>query len=126
LHVHHRITSFLKEKRIGNRHVMHQVQHGDNDPVVMNAWREEVNGQMALYNIPHENVVNADETNVSLVPLLNTTLNVRGYKTISVRKPDSSQHAMLMIGVSASGEKLPPFIIFMGKFRRCHVLTNSS
>jgi hypothetical protein len=46
--VHHRITSFLKEKWIGNRCVMHQAQRGDNDPVVMNAWREEVNGQMAL------------------------------------------------------------------------------
>jgi transposase-like protein len=46
--VHHPITSFLKEKWIGNRCVMHQAQRGDNDPVVMNAWREEVNGQMAL------------------------------------------------------------------------------
>jgi DDE superfamily endonuclease len=109
------ITSFLKEKRIGNHHVMHQAQRGDNDPVVMNAWREEVNGQMALYNIPHENVLNADETNVPFVPLSNTMLNVHGYKTISVRKPDSSQCATLMIGVSASGEKLPPFIIFTGK-----------
>jgi DDE superfamily endonuclease len=109
------ITSFLKEKRIGNRRVTHQAQRGDNDPVVMNAWREEVNGQMALYNIPHENVLNADKTNVPFVPLSNTTLNVHGYKTISVRKPDSSQCATLMIGVSASGEKLPPFIIFTGK-----------
>jgi DDE superfamily endonuclease len=94
---------------------MHQAQRGDNDPVVMNVWREEVNGQMALYNIPHENILNADETNVPFVPLSNTTLNVHGYKTISVRKPDSSQCATLMIGVSASGEKLPPFIIFTGK-----------
>jgi transposase-like protein len=113
--VRRRITSFLKEKRIANRRVTHQAQRGDNDPVIMNAWREEVNGQMALYNIPRENVVNADETNVPFVPLSNTTLNVRGYKTISVRKPDCSQRATLMIGVSASGEKLPPFIIFTGK-----------
>jgi hypothetical protein len=76
--VHRCITSFLKEKRIGNLRVTHQAQRGDNDPVVMNAWREEVNGQMALYNIPRENVVNADETNVPFIPLSNTTLNVHG------------------------------------------------
>jgi hypothetical protein len=69
----------------------------------------------AKLRVPRENVVNADETNIPFVPLSTTTLNVRGYKTISVRKPDSSQRATLMIGVSASCEKLPPFIIFPRK-----------
>ena len=64
-------------------------------------------------DIPRSLFANTDDTGIYLDTLHHTTVNVRGAKTVSVRRGSgSSQRYMLCITVAADGTKLPLFAIF--------------
>ena len=43
------------------------------------------------------------------------TIADHGSQTVTIAKPDSSQHCTVMLGGSLAGEQFPPFVIFKGK-----------
>lgn len=60
-------------------------------------------------------MVNIDETSVYFDMNGAVALAGRGSRTVSVRCTGSSQRCSILLGVTKSGEKLPPFLIFKGK-----------
>ena len=76
---------------------------------------EYVNGQIATGQYSASNIVNIDETNIYYDMTGAITLANRGSRTISVRTSGSSSRCSVLLGVTMSGEKLPPFIVFKGK-----------
>jgi hypothetical protein len=70
---------------------------------------------MTMFQIGPENVCNFDETNVFFSPECKRTLARKGGGTVSAVRADSSQHCSVMIGVSCTGHKFPPCIIYKGR-----------
>jgi hypothetical protein len=60
-------------------------------------------------------VINIDETNIDFDPSPATTLCRVGQRTVSIRNNGSSARATCLLGVTMSGHKLPPLIIFKGQ-----------
>jgi len=74
-----------------------------------------VNEQIATGGFPADNVVNIDETNIEFDMTGSVTLADQGSRTVSVRSSGSSARCTVLLGVTLSGRKLPPFVIFKGK-----------
>jgi DDE superfamily endonuclease len=73
-----------------------------------------IEDKMKALEIDKSAVCNFDETNVGFSWDSKTTINKKGAKTITVAGAESSQRCTAMIGVSGSGYKFPPFVIFKG------------
>jgi hypothetical protein len=82
---------------------------------VINDFVSFVNEHIQTMKVPPNAVVNIDETNVDYDMSPTSTLNRRGGRTVSVLGTGSSGRATVLLGVSLTGEKLPPFIVFAGK-----------
>jgi len=87
--------------------VLHRTTHP-----AQNTWQSEK--IIEDWEIPASNIANFDETNVYFSPDSTVTLNRYGVWTISVKKAQSSQRTKIMVGLTADGEKLPPYLIFKG------------
>jgi DDE superfamily endonuclease len=70
---------------------------------------------MTSLGIDKSAVCNFDETNVGFAWDSTTTIKKRGATPVSVAKPNTTQRCTAMIGVSGSGYKFPPFVIFKGE-----------
>mmetsp|Transcript_1634 Transcript_1634/g.2340 ORF Transcript_1634/g.2340 Transcript_1634/m.2340 type:complete len:140 (+) Transcript_1634:42-461(+) len=70
---------------------------------------------MKIYSIPLTNIANFDETNVNYDMPSKRCLSRQGMRTISIKTLSSSQQCTTMLGVTADGKKLPPFLIFKAK-----------
>jgi hypothetical protein len=73
-----------------------------------------VNNQIAAFEFPAGNIVNIDETNINFDMFGSKTLATRGERTIGLRTTGNSNRCTVLLGVTMSGEKLPPFIVFTG------------
>jgi hypothetical protein len=58
-----------------------------------------------------EFICNMDQTAVYLEPKLNKTVSKKGSKTVAARGSGGSHRMTVCLAVTASGHKLPPFII---------------
>ena len=66
-----------------------------------------------IYN---DMILNMDETPVFFDTVPNKTVDIKGTKTVKVRTTRSEKrHVTLVLTVTASGEMLPPMVIFKGK-----------
>jgi DDE superfamily endonuclease len=66
----------------------------------------------------YSRVANFDETNVAFGQVANTTISPVGVRQVSIRSSavnGSSHRCSVMLGVSTTGHKFPPFVIFQGK-----------
>ena len=59
--------------------------------------------------------MNIDETNIEFDMIGSISLADQGSRTVSLRSTGSFSRCTVLLGVTLSGEKLPPFIIFKGK-----------
>ncbi|XP_041356072.1 unconventional myosin-Vb-like [Gigantopelta aegis] len=71
-------------------------------------------------NISAELVINFDQTGVKLVPVSNWTLAEKGAKQVTVVGIDDKHEITMLLGSSASGNLLPPQIIYKGVTDQCH------
>lgn len=71
-------------------------------------------------NIPHELIVNFDQTGLKMVPTSEWTLEVKGSKDYSIVALDDKREITGVIGISLTGSLLPFQLIYKGLTDRCH------
>ena len=110
-----RLWRILKRNDIVLRQCTHQAQGTRHDQKVQDDWCDYITTKMEMLGITHDNLCNFDKTNVHYSPECTKTLNKKGERTISVLRAPSSQRCTIMLGVSGTGYKFPPYIIFKGQ-----------
>lgn len=113
-----RIWRILRLNNVGYRRVTHQAQLTRLSEKTIEDWVAYIKEKRAMVGVADECVVNFDETNVYFSFDTVSTLNRRGERTVSARKADSTNRCTVMIGVSATGVKLQPYIIYKGSLGR--------
>ena len=111
------VYRFLRRHKLALRRHTRVSQH---TPAEAEAVRESFAQSTMTYiqmnDIPRCLFVNMDETAIYFDTPHHTTVNVRGAKTVSVRRGSSStQRCTLCITVAADGAKLPLFVIFKAR-----------
>jgi hypothetical protein len=70
-----------------------------------------------LHGMDLKYFINMDQTAVYFEMKSSTTVHEKGARTVSVRESGSnSKRATICLAVAADGTKLPPFVVFKGKF----------
>ena len=109
-----RLYQWLGNESIVQRRVTHVAQNTRHDEDAINNFVQYVNGQITTGRYPASHIVNFDETNIYFDMTGAITLVNRGTRTISVRTSGSSSPCTILLGVTMSGEKLPPFMFIRG------------
>ena len=109
-----RIKRWLARKDIVIRRVTRVAQNTRLDQETIQDFVSYVNNQIAAFEFPAGNIVNIDETNINFDMFGSKTLATRGERTIGLRTTGNSNRCTVLLGVTMSGEKLPPFIVFTG------------
>jgi DDE superfamily endonuclease len=109
-----RVRKLLVSNGVVLRAVTHVAQNTRTVLANMVDWVKVMVEQREMYGIPLKNVANFDETNVYWSPVARTTLNRAGARTVSVRGGNLNHRSSVMLGVSATGYKFPPFVIYIG------------
>jgi DDE superfamily endonuclease/Transposase len=109
-----RIYRWLSSEHIVQRRVTHVAQNTRYDSSVIEQFVTFVNGQIATGSFSPDSVVNIDETNIEFDMTGSVTLANQGSRTVSLRSSGSSARCTVLLGVTFSGKKLPPFVIFKG------------
>ena len=112
--VRRRLWRIFNRRGIVIRRTTHKAQGCRIEQQTINEFVEYVKEKMDMLDIGHDKICNFDETNLPFSFDSNTTLNKKGERTISYNKSTATQSATLMVGVSGSGYKFPPFVIFRG------------
>lgn len=109
-----RMYRFMRRHDIVRRSVTHHAQNKFASTAVINDFVEYINIKLDLLGITWDAVANFDETNVYFAPEIRYTLADRGSKTVTAKKANSSNRCTTMIGCTATGKLLPPFVIWKG------------
>lgn len=109
-----RIYRFIQRENLVHRRTTHVAQNTRRNQEAENDFVTYVNDYIAMMEIPPAAIVNIDETNVNYDMPATSTLSQRGQRTISVRGTGSTHRCTALLGVSFTGEKLPPFLVFCG------------
>ena len=110
-----RLYRWMKSEHIVQRQVTRVAQNTRHDQDVIDDFVSYVNEQIACLGVPGSHIVNIDKTNIDFDMVSGITLANRGSRTVSVKKSGSNGRCTVLLGVTLSGEKLPPLIIFKGK-----------
>ena len=114
-----RIKRWLARKDIVIMRVTNVAQNTRLDEEKIQDFVSYVNNQIAAFEFSAGNIVNIDETNINFDIFGSTTLANRGERTIGLRTTGNSNRCTVLLGVTMSGEKLPPFIVFTGTRDGC-------
>lgn len=77
-----------------------------------------------MEEIPLELILNSDQTGIRLVPSANYTLEKKGSKRVGLSGVDDKRQITLVLCGTASGDFLPPQVIYKGTTKRCHPKTD--
>ena len=113
--LYQRIYRWLKAKRISHRRVTHIAQNTRISESLCSEWVSSVNCTIREMGVVPKMVINMDETNFDFDDSRSVTLERVGTRTVSLRSTKSCKRATVILAVTLSGEKLPPFVIFAGK-----------
>ncbi len=80
----------------------------------------DVGGIVADHDIPPELVLNFDQTGVKIVPVSNWTLAAQGSKQVAIVGLEDKREITALLGSTASGDLLPPQVIYQGTTDKCH------
>ena len=72
------------------------------------------------YNIPHELIINFDQTGLKMVPTSEWTLEEKGSKDCSIVGLDDKREITGLVGITLTGQMLPFQLIYKGTTERCH------
>lgn len=109
-----RIYRWLNAEHIVQRRVTHVAQNTRYNVETINDFVHYINDQIVTGGFDADQIVNIDETNIEFDMVGSITLANRGTRTVSIRSSGSSSRCTVLLGVTLSGKKLPPFIIFKG------------
>ena len=109
-----RIYRFLANERFTQRRATHIAQNTRYDENNIRDFVEYVNEEIRRLKINQDCVVNIDETNVDFDMTGHVTLARQGSRTVSIKSTGCSNRVTVLLGVTMSGIKLKPFLIFKG------------
>ena len=110
-----RVYRFMKRHNITSRAVTHQAQNKETSRSVIEDFVGYINEKIDLLGITYDAVANFDETNVYFAPEFRRTLADKGSRTVTCKKLKSSRRCTVMLGCTAVGKLLPPYVIWQGK-----------
>ena len=79
-----------------------------------------IQAEVVMNEIPHELVINWDQTALQLVPTGQWTMHRAGEKVIPITSSDDKRQITAVFAASLTGAYLPPQLIYKGKTERCH------
>ena len=87
---------------------------------VKDVFIADVATELLFRDIPKEFVLNWDQTGLSILPTGNWTMEKHGAKSVPIAHTDDKRHITAVLAANATGEYLPPQLIYKGKTTRCH------
>ncbi len=72
------------------------------------------------YKIPDQLIINFDQTAVKIVPVSDWTLEEKGSEQVDITGIDDKRGITALLGEAASGDLIPPQLIYQGKTDACH------
>ena len=72
------------------------------------------------YKIPDQLIINFDQTAVNIVPVSHWTLEEKGSDQVDITGIDDKRAITALLGGTASGDLIPPQLIYQGKTDGCH------
>ena len=79
---------------------------------------------MELNEVPPDLIFNWDQTAISLVPSLQWTLDKKGDKRVAIAGHCDKRQITAVMCAALTGEVLPVQLVYEGKTRRCHPLSD--
>ncbi|VDI04793.1 Hypothetical predicted protein [Mytilus galloprovincialis] len=71
-------------------------------------------------NIPEELVMNFDQTNISIIPCGNWTMEEEGSKQVEITGLEDKHQITALLTCTMAGNLLPPQLLYQGKTDQCH------
>lgn len=72
-----------------------------------------------LEDIPHELILNLDQTAINYVPVSNWTMAKQGDKKVKIAGVDDKRQITVVLAGSLTGELLPLQLVYQGKAKQC-------
>ena len=72
-----------------------------------------------LEDIPHELILNWDQTAINYVPVSNWTIAKQGSKDVKINGTDDNQQISVVLAGSLTGELLHLQLVYQGKTKQC-------
>jgi transposase-like protein len=116
--VRRRVYQHLVKQGVVRRRVTRLAQNTRYDQNVKNAYVSYVNENIKIGLYLPEDIVSMDETNLDFDQEAGETLANRGDITIGQAVIGIANRCTVLLAVTMSGKKLPPYIIFKGKDTR--------
>jgi hypothetical protein len=113
-----RVYQHLVKQDVVRRRVTRVAQNTRYDKNVKNAYVSYINEQIKIGRYRPEDIVSMDETNFDFDPEEGETLATRGDIMIDQVVTGSANPCTVLLAVTMSGKKLPPYIICKGKDTR--------
>ena len=80
----------------------------------------DVAAEVLFKGIPHDLIINWDQTGLSIVPSGDWTMEKEGAKTVPIAHNDDKRQLTAVLAVTAAGDYLPPQLLYQGKTPKCH------
>ena len=112
--IQQRVARWCTSQNIVYRRITHKAQNTRYVLSVMQEYLQYINAQFLEGSYHRASIVNIDETNIYFDMAGGLTLADKGAKTISLRTNGSSMRCTVLLGVTMSGEKLAPLVVFKG------------
>ena len=87
---------------------------------VKDGFLQRIKSTVQAHSIPHNLIVNVDETGLPIVPVRSYTLEVCGEKQVPVTANNDKRQITAVVGCSFNGKLLAPQLLYEGKTDRCH------
>jgi len=97
-----------------------KIENYEEDTSIKEEFQLRIATAILKYSVPKPLCYNIDQTGIHLIPVSNTTYEKRGAKQVLIKNKGDKQQFTLQLCGSASGELLPPQLIFKGKSERVH------
>jgi hypothetical protein len=109
-----RVYRFAQNIGISSRAVTHVAQNTTHCLITIQDFVAYIIQQISRYKISMCNIVNGDETNCDWALPPKRTLDNKGKRNIEAQSSASSGRCSTLLCVTANGERLYPFVIYLG------------
>lgn len=95
---------------------------------ILLAWFDEskeifladVAAEVLMKDIPEQLIINWDQTGLSNVPTRDWTMEKEGVQIVPFAHSDDKRQLTAVLVITASGDYLPPQLLYQGKTPKCH------
>ena len=89
-------------------------------PEIKLSFLQRIKDEVEKNSIPQDLIVNWDQTGSKLVPVSEWTMEKEGTKQVPVVGKDDKREVTILLSIAATGDLLPPQVIYQGKTSGCH------